>query len=147
MRNAGAFMKWAKAKQRRIMKILIAYDKNMSTSRVLDEAFLRAKKLGAHVYLAKTCEPDTKLLTIRKLEAELEELGQEVFENNGVECETHVLIRGLDPGEDIVWYAREKQVDEIIIGIKKKSKVGKLVFGSTAQYIILEAHCPVLSVK
>lgn len=147
MRNTGLFMKWAKAKQRRIMKILIAYDKNVSISRVLDEALLRAKKLGAHVYLATTCEPDTKLLTIRKLETELEELRQEVFENNGVECETHVLIRGLDPGEDIVWYAREKQVDEIIIGIKKKSKVGKLVFGSTAQYIILEAHCPVLSVK
>jgi nucleotide-binding universal stress UspA family protein len=81
------------------------------------------------------------------LESQLEELGQEIFVSHGVECETHVLIRGLTPAEDIVWYAKEKQVDEIIIGIKKKSKVGKLVFGSTAQYIILEAHCPVLSVK
>ncbi len=129
------------------MKILIAYDKNVSTSKVLDEALLRAKKLGAHVYLARTCASDTKRLTIKQLELQLEEVGKEVFEENGVECETHVLIRGLTPGEDIVGYAKEKQVDEIIIGIKKRSKVGKLVFGSTAQYIILEAHCPVLSVK
>ena len=133
--------------QGRIMKILIAYDENISTSKVLDEALLRAKRLGAYVYLARTSAPDTKLQTIKRLESQLSELGQEMFVNNGVECETHVLIRGLAPGEDIVWYAKEKQVDEIVIGIKKKSKVGKLVFGSTAQYIILEAHCPVLSVK
>jgi nucleotide-binding universal stress UspA family protein len=35
----------------------------------------------------------------------------------------------------------------IVIGIVKKSKVGKLFFGSTAQYLILKAHCPVLTVK
>jgi len=129
------------------MKILIAYDKNISTSKVMDEALLRAKKLGAYVYLAKTCSSDTDRRTIKELETQLEELGQEVFEKNGVEYETHILIRGMEPGEDIVKYAKEKQVDEIIIGIKNKSKVGKFVFGSTAQYIILEAHCPVLSVK
>ena len=132
---------------RRIMKILIAYDKNISTSKVMDEALMRAKKLEAYVYLATTCASDTKRQTIKQVELQLEEVGKEVFEENGVECETHVLIRGLTPGEDIVGYAKEKQVDEIIIGIKKRSKVGKLVFGSTAQYIILEAHCPVLSVK
>ncbi len=38
-------------------------------------------------------------------------------------------------------------MDEIIIGIEKKSKVGKLFFGSNAQYIILESPCPVVSVK
>jgi len=129
------------------MKILIAYDKNISTSKVMDEASFRAKKLGASVALVRTCASDTKLMTIKQLENQLNDLGQEIFEENGVECETHVLIRGLTAGEDIVRYAREQKVDEIIIGIKKKSKVGKLVFGSTAQYIILESHCPVLSVK
>ncbi len=129
------------------MKILVAYDKNVSTSKVMNEALFRAKKQGAFVFLVRTCSPDIQQLEINQMESQLAELGQEVFKKNGVECEPHILIRGLTPGEDIVRYAREKQVDEIIIGIKKKSKVGKLVFGSTAQYIILEAHCPVLSVK
>jgi nucleotide-binding universal stress UspA family protein len=53
----------------------------------------------------------------------------------------------LEPGEDLVQYAKEHAIDEIMIGVRRRSKVGKLVFGSTAQYVILEAHCPVLSVK
>ncbi len=129
------------------MKILIAYDKNITTPKVMDEALNRAKKLGAFVYLVRTCSSDIKQIEIGRLENQLNEMGNEVFKKNGVDCETHILIRGLAPGEDIVSYAKEKQVDEIIIGIKNRSKVGKLVFGSTAQHIILEAHCPVLSVK
>jgi nucleotide-binding universal stress UspA family protein len=56
-------------------------------------------------------------------------------------------VRGLEAGEDIVQMAEERKADEIIIGIQRKSKVGKLLFGSTAQYIILRAPCPVLTVQ
>ena len=41
----------------------------------------------------------------------------------------------------------QAQVEEIIIGVRRRSKVGKLLFGSTAQYVILNAPCPVVSVK
>jgi nucleotide-binding universal stress UspA family protein len=57
------------------------------------------------------------------------------------------LVRGLPAGEDLVNFSKEAQVHEIIIGIRNRSKVGKLIFGSTAQFVILEANCPVLSVK
>ena len=60
---------------------------------------------------------------------------------------THLLIRGLSAGEDLVQFAEEEMVDEIIIGIRRRSKVEKLVFGSTAQFVILKAHCPVVTVK
>ena len=69
------------------------------------------------------------------------------MKTEGIACETHVLVRGLTPGEDIVDFAKDHKMDEIIIGIEKKSKVGKLFFGSNAQYIILESPCPVVSVK
>jgi nucleotide-binding universal stress UspA family protein len=57
------------------------------------------------------------------------------------------LIRGLSPGEDIVEFAKENKIDEIIVGVKRRSKVGKLLMGSTAQVVILQASCPVISVK
>ncbi|MBF0572956.1 MAG: universal stress protein, partial [Desulfamplus sp.] len=69
------------------------------------------------------------------------------FEQKGIKSETHLLIRGIAPGEDVVRFAKEKGVDEIIYGMRKESKVAKIVFGSNAQYIILEAHCPVVIVK
>ena len=129
------------------MKILVAYDKNTSTSRVMEAALTQAKAHNAYVYLVRTCAPDTKSTEIADLEERLNDLRRDVFKAQGIESEAHILIRGLTPGEDIVQYAREKGADEIIIGLKKRSKIGKLVFGSTAQYIILEAECPVISVK
>jgi nucleotide-binding universal stress UspA family protein len=57
------------------------------------------------------------------------------------------LIRGREPGEDLVEFAAEHQAAEIIIGIRRRSKVGKLLFGSTAQFVILNAPCPVVTVK
>jgi len=129
------------------MKLLVAYDKNTSTSNVLDKALQRAKAFNAYVYLVRTCAADEKEREIVELEHRLNELRREVFKKEGIESEAHILIRGLTAGEDMVQYAKEKGVDEIIIGIKKKSRVGKLMFGSTAQYIILNAHCPVLSVN
>ena len=75
------------------------------------------------------------------------EWAKSLFEENGITCHTHLLIRGLGPGEDLVDFAEENKVDEIVVGVKRSSKVGKLLMGSTAQYVILKAKCPVVSVK
>ena len=129
------------------MKILVAYDEKTSFERVLDHALRRAKRFNAFVYLIRTCSAERSAREIAEITFKLTELRRARFKSEGVESESHVLIRGLTPGEDIVQFAREKNVDEIIIGIKKKSKVGKALFGSTAQFVILEAPCPVLSIK
>lgn len=129
------------------MKILVAYEKNTTTANLLEKALSQAKTYNAKVYLVNTCASDAKGLEIQNMEGHLNEVKTEMFDKENILSEAHVLVRGLAPGEDIVQYALEKNVDEIIIGIKKRSKVEKLVFGSTAQYVILESHCPVLSVK
>jgi nucleotide-binding universal stress UspA family protein len=70
-----------------------------------------------------------------------------MFEEKGVSCKTHLLIRGMAPGEDLVQFAKDNKVDEIIVGVKRRSKVGKILMGSTAQFVVLQAPCPVVSVK
>ena len=61
--------------------------------------------------------------------------------------ETQLLISAYDVGEQLVDFAKRNNIDQIFIGIIKKSKVGKLLFGSTAQYVILSASCPVVTIQ
>ena len=72
---------------------------------------------------------------------------ESLFEKEGISSETHLMIRGLSPGEDLVRFAEENKVDLIFVGVKRRSKVGKLLMGSTAQYVILNAPAPVISIR
>jgi nucleotide-binding universal stress UspA family protein len=65
----------------------------------------------------------------------------------GIEHEVRQLVRGADPAEDLVAVAGEVAADLIVIGLRRRSPVGKLILGSNAQRILLDAPCPVLAVK
>ena len=131
------------------MKILVAYVGGSEIAgKVLDVAKQHAKAFNAAVFVASSMErvSDKEQTNLEKVEKQLAYV-KDTMDAEGIPCETHILVRGLTPGEDIVEFAADRKVDEIIIGIEKKSKVGKLLFGSNAQYIILESSCPVVSVK
>ncbi len=53
----------------------------------------------------------------------------------------------MDPAEDLINVAGEVSADFIVIGLRRRSPVGKLILGSNAQRILLDAPCPVLAVK
>jgi len=83
---------------------------------------------------------------INAAESNLEKV-QAFFADKGIDCRIHLLIRGMEPWEDLVAFARKNKVKEIIIGVKSRSKVGKMLFGSTAQSVILNAPCPVVTLR
>jgi len=158
------------------MKLLVGYTGSRGSIRVVENALARAKKSGAEVFVVTSLrghgEPagdDQELkpragegpivdphealdlrqryeLEIKRAENALREV-RALFAKEGVRCTSHVLIRGEEPGEDIVRFAKQHEVDEIIIGVRKRSSVAQMLFGSVARHIIEEAPCPVVTVR
>lgn len=52
-----------------------------------------------------------------------------------------------DPSDSVVQVAQQRDARLIVLGLRARTPLGKLVFGSTAQRILLDATCPVLTVK
>jgi len=130
------------------MNLVLAYDGSDSSKTALELTKKLAKEMKAKVNVVVSRiggrASDTKAID----EAEMQlKFVEGALAEAGITCKQHLLIRGLQPGEDIVDFAEEVQADFIIVGIVKTSRVGKIMTGSTAQHVILNAHCPVISVK
>ena len=57
------------------------------------------------------------------------------------------LIAYGDPREEIVNMAREQQVDIIVMGTRGRGGIANALLGSTAEAVLRNAHCPVLTVR
>lgn len=130
------------------MRIMVGYDGSNAAKDALVLAKKHAKAFEAKVFVISSLERgnEDQLPKIDQAERDLE-YAKSFLEKDNIPCETHLLIRGLSPGEDLIQFANENEIDEIIVGVKRRSNVGKLVFGSNARYVIMEASCPVVTVK
>ena len=130
------------------MKILVGFDGSEASKAALKLAESHAKAFDAQLLLVQSMVggPEVPKKDFEKAERQLGYQKSQIKDKD-LACESLLSIRGLEPGEDLVRIAKEQDVGEIIVGVKRRSKVGKLVFGSTAQYVILNAPCPVATVK
>jgi nucleotide-binding universal stress UspA family protein len=130
------------------MTIVVGYvpraEGRAALRRAAEEARLRSTKLivinsnrgGGHLEDEDAVEHERELAQVR-----------EQLDAEGIEHEVRQLVRGLDPAEDLIAVATETEADFIVIGLRRRTPVGKLILGSNAQRILLEAPCPVLAVK
>ena len=65
----------------------------------------------------------------------------------GVAYEIHQLVRGHEASEELVDEADRLKASLIVIGLRRRTATGKLLTGSQAQRVLLDANCPVLAVK
>ncbi len=130
------------------MKFLVAYNGSKEAKSALALARDYAKLFQAKIIVMTSMEGGSAETAdeVGKAEYELN-WALNFLKEAGIECEVQSFARGLTPGEDIVRYVEENGVDQVYVGIEKKSKTRKLFMGSTAQYVILKAPCPVICVK
>lgn len=60
--------------------------------------------------------------------------------------EITTAVESGDASAEILEQAAEIDADGIVLGFRKRSPTGKLIFGSTAQDVLLSASCPVVAV-
>lgn len=142
-----------------IKKILFPTDFSEGASNALPYAVEIAKKYGARLYMLHIIYdiatasgwyvPHASFDEMYKeLEAgakkELERFGlEQIRDLKDIE---YTVMRGI-PYEEILKFAKEKGIDLIIIGTHGRKGIDRVLFGSTAERVVRNAECPVLTVR
>jgi nucleotide-binding universal stress UspA family protein len=71
----------------------------------------------------------------------------EELAGTGVPFEVRQPVRNRDVADELAEVTAETGADLLVIGLRRRSAVGKLLMGSAAQRILLDVDCPVLAVK
>jgi len=130
------------------MKFMVCYDGSTAATEALKLAQKHAKVWDAELEVvnALTREEPLKHSFIKQSEEKLEEELKTILGDDDISYNAQFFVTSLTPGEQLVNFAENQKVDQIFVGITKTSKVGKFLFGSTAQYVILHSPCPVVTV-
>ena len=130
------------------MAIVVGYvatkEGRAALKRAAEECVLRGTKLV--VISSHRGGKDFDADEAGKFENELTRV-QGMLEDQGLEHEVRQLVRGNDPAEDLISIAEANNAELLVIGLRRRSPVGKLILGSNAQRVLLDAPCPVLAVK
>ena len=128
------------------MKILVGYVPTPEGEAALEAAGAEAVLRGASILLLNTSRGDAYVDAryanteeLAAAEAKLRELGVEVTIQQAVGTG--------DVAGELLKAAAVQEVGLIVLGLRRRSPVGKLILGSTAQRVLLEAPVPVLAVK
>ena len=131
------------------MKFLVCYNGTNEAKGALQTAQEHARIWNAklEVVNAITRIEPLKHAAVKKMEETMGTAVKEILGYDDPPYEVQLLLTDLTPGEQLLKFAEDQKMDQIFLGIERKSKVGKLLFGSTAQYVILHAPCPVVTIK
>ena len=128
------------------MTILVGYIPTTQGEAAITAAISEAQAHGDSL-LVVNMSRDDKLVDAHRAEPnQLNRLDTELTES-GVPHEVRRIEHGTDPADAILQLIGDVDARMLVIGIRHRTPVGKLLLGSTAQRLILDATCPVLAVK
>lgn len=128
--------------------IVVGYLPSPEGEAAIERAVAEARLRGSRLVVVnsqrggRTADYEDLALTSEQVQALHDQL-----HDAGIEHDVRGLVRGKDPADDLIAVAEETSAELIVIGLRRRSPVGKLIMGSNAQRILLDAECPVLAVK
>ena len=104
------------------MKILVGYDRSKASENALNHALQHGQAFNAEIHVITSLEQGAALKKedIDKAENKLDKV-RKPFKAAGIECEIHTSVSYQSPGEDMVRYAKENDIGQIIVGVRRRS--------------------------
>ena len=128
--------------------VVVGYVPKPEGEAALRKAVEEAKLRGAKLVVVNSHRGGQEFDADAATQAEREmNVVKGILDGTGVPYEIRQLVRGFEPAEDLISIAEANAAELIVIGLRRRSPVGKLILGSNAQRVLLDAHCPVLAVK
>ena len=126
------------------MSVVVGYVPTREGETALEHAVSEARSRGTSLVVVNTSRGDA---LVDQRYVDQEQLAALEERLDGVDHLVVHAIRGREASEEILAVAQEHRAELIVIGLRRRSPVGKLLMGSTAQRVLLDAACPVLAVK
>ncbi len=128
------------------MSVVVGYVATPEGKAALDAARAEATARGDRLVVVLSERGHRFGTTNDDLVAQVDEVRAELADS-GIEHEVRQADSGSDVADDLIAAAQETGARLIVIGLRRRSPVGKLILGSNAQRILLDAPCPVMAVK
>jgi len=128
------------------MAIIVGYVPTPEGIAALDSAIDEARRRGDRLVVVNSTRGESLVDKRFASGSQWESVEQRLAES-GVDHELTQLVASKDAADQILRLADELNAELIVIGLRRRTPVGKLILGSQAQTILLEAECPVLAVK
>src|SRR3954463_14711372 len=128
------------------MTIVVGYVPTPEGEAALTAAISEAQRREEPLHVLNTSRGDSLADNRFLTEPAVEEVRARLDES-GVVYEIEQLVRGHEASEELVEAADRVHASLLVIGIRRRTPTGKLITGSQAQRILLDANCPVLAVK
>ncbi|MGX9901761.1 universal stress protein [Arthrobacter sp. SA17] len=128
------------------MSIIVGYVPTPEGAAALEAAIAEARKNKTLLVIINSSRGDA---LVDKRYAQVEDIAsiEERLKKEGIEHIIQQPVRGNDAATEVLQAAEQHRADLVVIGLRRRTPVGKLIMGSTSQQILLEADCPILAVK
>ena len=111
----------------------------------LEHAFAEAARRGARLVVVNSSRGDA-LVDEEYLQGDALRRLHDELTVSGVPFELRRPV-GRDVAEELADAVAQTGAEVLVIGLRRRTAVGKLLLGSAAQRILLAVECPVLAVK
>lgn len=128
------------------MTILVAYVPRPEGQAALDKGLEIAKRRNEPLVVVNA-SPGGRQEDLSKADVQDVERVEELLANSGLDATFKQFVRGNSAVTEIQALVESLPVSILVIGLRKRTAVGKFIMGSAAQEILLSVSCPVLAVK